>query len=422
MSVFLKNVVSLHWQRTVLYEDDRICIRQEVPRFAASGKPFETAILLENRCGAWECSLKLEEELTCASFEENTTFSAVIRQRLEGRGARYRFPFTLNAFPMEVGEVVLSLAPYQINLQVGEESGALSREIQMRIPIVTRTKAEAMKESYFKETMNQVLQNPYPPAIYLAKLFLTQTGHVYLIDRVEQVPFQQYLYPPPLMMGLLRLMEEEGPKKEEYSGHGNASEPEREAEDGYSVAQGTAEIPLGIGGKRGERFFSPEIVHGLGLGRVHISLAIASDRELLYGSSEVFADFSPRAELAAKADMSRGSFVIGLRLLEATGMQAVRVHWTVWKAQEKDRPSVQARLRIRPDKLEMKVRENYYLQAVAEGLSGMTILWEVKTPEGGTISRDGMYRAPEHEGIYEVQAWCQEKPEVRAALYIIVRE
>lgn len=413
---------ALFWQQVVLYEDERICISQEIPRFAASGEVFETAIILENRHGAWECSLKLEEGLTCASFGEENTFHVQIRQRMEGRGRKYRFPFTLNAFPLEMGEIVLSLDPYQVKLRVGEERVGLLQEIQMRLPIVTKSRAEAMKEGYYKETMNQVLQNAYPPAIYLAKLLLTQTGHVYLIDRVEQVPFQQYVYPPQLMMGWLRLLEEEIAKKSPVPGDGESSVQIGEQENQCDCSEGTVEIPLGLGGKRGERFFSPEIFHGLGLGRVSISLAVESDRELLWGSSEVFEDFSPRAELAAKADMSRGSFIVGLRLLEATGMQAVRVHWMVQKKQEEDRHTQQPQLGIRPDKLELKIRETYYLQAAAQGLSGMTILWEVKTPEGGTISMDGMYHAPEYPGIYEVQAWCRERPEIRASLYIIVRE
>lgn len=413
---------ALFWQQIVLYEDERVCISQEIPRFAASGEAFETAILLENKHGAWECSLKLEEGLTCASFEETNTFSAEIKQRMEGRGAKYRFPFTLRAFPLEMGEIVLSLDPYQVKLWVGEEKGGRLQEIQMRLPIVTKSRAEAMKEGYYRETMNQVLQNAYPPPIYLAKLFLTQTGHVYLIDRVEQVPFQQYVYPPQMMMGLLTLLEEERQKESRASGGEESSVQAEEAENGSDFAEGTVEILLGLGGKRGERFFSPEIVHGLGLGWVNISLAIESDRELLWGSSEVFEDFSPRAELAAKADMSRGSFVIGIRLLEATGMQTVRVHWTAQKKQEEDRHAQQPRLAIRPDKLELKIRETYYLQAVTQGLSGMTVLWEVKTQDGGTVSMDGMYHAPEYPGIYEVQAWCRERPEIRASLYVIVRE
>ena len=40
----------------------------------------------------------------------------------------------------------------------------------------------------------------------------------------------------------------------------------------------------------------------------------------------------------------------------------------------------------------------------------------------GFISRDGMYTAPNQPGVYEIQAWCQEMPKLRASLYVIVRE
>lgn len=415
---------SLFWQNVLLYEDDRICICQEIPRFVGSGEAFETAILIENRHGAWECSLELEEDLSCASFAGKSVFSASIHERMENRGEKIRRSFTLNAFPLEMGEVGIRLAPNQIRLKVGEENGGFVQEVQMHIPMMTGTKTQAMKERYFKESMNQVLQNAYPQPIYLAKLFLTQTGQVYLIDRVEQAPFGQYVYPPQLLMGLMQLWKTEKTENEPEERASGAQDFAGEEAGSQTVdfAQGTAEIPLGLGGKRGERFFSPEIVHGLGLGRVTILLAVETEKELFYGSSEVFDQTAFRAELAAKADMSRGSFVIGIRLLEATGLQAVRVHWTVLRKKEEEKPSKQVKLSISPSKLELKTREIYYLQAVGEGLLGMTILWEAASPDGGTISRDGMYQAPEDAGIYEVRAWCRERPEIRASLYVIVRE
>ena len=52
----------------------------------------------------------------------------------------------------------------------------------------------------------------------------------------------------------------------------------------------------------------------------------------------------------------------------------------------------------------------------------MTLLWEVLTPGGGTISRDGRYTAPDTEGIYEVAAFCQEMPAIRNSVFVIVRE
>ncbi len=238
------------------------------------------------------------------------------------------------------------------------------------------------------------------------------------------MPFDQYVYTPFLTMGMLKALLAE--REKEAGARGPSREipvnPEgKEKEE--RRAQGTVELQLGIGGKRGQKFFSHEIVHGLGLGEVSIALALEGEKEMLFGSSEIFEDDTPKAELAAKADISRGSFVIGLRLLEPTGQQTIRVHWTaVMGKQDRVGTLGEPRLTIRPSKLEMRVRETYYLEAAAENLPGAQILWEVRSREGGFISRDGMYTAPNQPGVYEIQAWCQEMPKLRASLYVIVRE
>ncbi len=409
-------------QRTILYEDDGICVTQETPRFVAGGENFLVALIVENKKGIHECSICLEEVLECAAFEEKNRFWVDIKELFDSRKGEQRFEFLLKAYPVDMGEVRFSLRPGDGKIDAGGRLCLIDQEIQLRIPVVNQKRADRIREQYFKEAMNSVLQNVYPSGIYLAKIFLIQTGRVYLIDRVEPVPFGQYVYGPQLMMGLLEVLTEQMEKKPKESEPPKTVFFQEEPEALEDFAQGVAEIQLGIGGRRGQKFFSHEIVHGLGLGKVAISLALESDQQILWGSPEIFDDISPKAELAAKADQTRGSFYIGIRLLEATGMQSVRIHWTARKGREEMGAAEEMSLGIRPDKLEMKVRETYYLQAETRGLSGMTIVWEVKTPDGGRISRDGMYQAPGHAGVFEVQARCQERPKLRASLYIIVRE
>ena len=413
----------LFLQKKVIYENSQICITQEYPQFVSSGKEFRVALIIENRGSAKECSIDLEEQLTCASWQGKNKIKISERERLESCRNVKRHEIPLEAFSVDMGEVEISIVPEQLHVHLGGKVYGIEQEIILRIPIITKPAKEAVTEMYFHEKMNQVLTHTYPSGIYLAKLFLIQTGQVYLLDQVEPMPFNQYIYPSFLTMGLINLLnqEEKTAKKEQESVH--ADHLESHSDERRSVAEGSIEIPLGVGGKRGQKFISPEIVHGLGLGRVFISLALEQEQEVLFGSSEIFEDFTPKAELAAKADIQRGSFVIGLRLLEATGQQTIRIRWRAVLEQNQEESSLTERkLSIRPDKLELKVRESYYLEAVTEGLPGAVILWEVKSRDGGTVSRDGLYMAPNWPGVYEIQAWCQEIPQIRASLYVIVRE
>lgn len=415
---------ALFHKKTVLYEDEGVCITQQCPRFIKSGEEFELRLIIENRGNGKEVSLELEETLTCASFHGENRFRAAVRERMENRDSVKEYIYKLKAFPVEMGDAEFSLAPEQFSLKCGGRNLKLSKETAIAAPVVKKDVYQVLKERHYQEAMDQVLKNAYPPGIYLAKIWLIQTGHVYMIDRIEPMPFDQYVYTPFLTMGMLKAllarMEKEAGERNmlQEPVQGPAAE-----ESGERRAQGTIDLQLGVGGKRGQKFFSHEIVHGLGLGEVSISLALEGEKEMLFGSSEIFEDDAPKAELAARADISRGSFVIGLRLLEPTGQQTVRVHWTAVMGKQ-DRKGVlgEPRLSIRPSKLEMRVRESYYLEAEAENIPGAEILWEVRSKEGGFVSRDGMYTAPNQPGVYEIQAWCQEMPKLRASLYVIVRE
>lgn len=415
---------ALFHKKTVLYEDEGVCITQQCPRFIKSGEEFELRLIIENRGNGKEVSLELEETLTCASFHGENRFRAAVRERMENRDSVKEYIYKLKAFPVEMGDAEFSLAPEQFSLKCGGRNLKLSKETAITAPVVKKDVYQVLKERHYQEAMDQVLKNAYPPGIYLAKIWLIQTGHVYMIDRIEPMPFDQYVYTPFLTMGMLKAllarMEKEAGERNmlQEPVQGPAAE-----ESGERRVQGTIDLQLGVGGKRGQKFFSHEIVHGLGLGEVSISLALEGEKEMLFGSSEIFEDDAPKAELAARADISRGSFVIGLRLLEPTGQQTVRVHWTAVMGKQ-DRKGVlgEPRLSIRPSKLEMRVRESYYLEAEAENIPGAEILWEVRSKEGGFVSRDGMYTAPNQPGVYEIQAWCQEMPKLRASLYVIVRE
>ena len=415
---------ALFHKKTVLYEDEGVCITQQCPRFIKSGEEFELRLIIEIRGNGKEVSLELEETLTCASFHGENRFRAAVRERMENRDSVKEYIYKLKSFPVEMGDAEFSLAPEQFSLKCGGRNLKLSKETAIAAPVVKKDVYQVLKERHYQEAMDQVLKNAYPPGIYLAKIWLIQTGHVYMIDRIEPMPFDQYVYTPFLTMGMLKAllarMEKEAGERNmlQEPVQGPAAE-----ESGERRAQGTIDLQLGVGGKRGQKFFSHEIVHGLGPGEVSISLALEGEKEMLFGSSEIFEDDAPKAELAARADISRGSFVIGLRLLEPTGQQTVRVHWTAVMGKQ-DRKGVlgEPRLSIRPSKLEMRVRESYYLEAEAENIPGAEILWEVRSKEGGFVSRDGMYTAPNQPGVYEIQAWCQEMPKLRASLYVIVRE
>ena len=177
---------------------------------------------------------------------------------------------------------------------------------------------------------------------------------------------------------------------------------------------------MGIGGKRGQTFFSDKIIHGLGLGMVNIQLSMENQEYLYSGSQEVFPDMTVQAELAAKADPSRGTFTIGVRLLESTSEQKLTIHWTAIAAVSSyGGLSETPRIYIQPSVLQMRVREEGILKAEVEGMDDRTVEWRC---ERGDIDKNGVYTAPNEPGIYEITAVSKEDEKLTASIYAVVRE
>lgn len=417
-------------RRMILYQDSRIRITQRFPAFVKSGEEFETSILVENMGNGLKFSLELTEDLRCASVDGNSRLYAAWNDVLLERSGRQEKTFLLKAMAIQTGDVSLHLAPSGFKLSTESGEAVLESERTGTIPVTQKDVFDEMKERYYREAMEDVVRNNYPQGIYLAKIYLIRAEKTYLIERVENMPFEQYVHTGYLSRNTESILEKEIQKLVVKQIGENLSfvRPQRETEDsrnmgGQVSAHGTVDLNLGIGGKRGQRFFSHEIFHGLGLGNVSIDLSQQDENCTLHGSSEVFEDMEPKAELAAKLDITKGSFIIGARMVEATSRQTMTIHWRA-VADQRAQPDSQEqrRLYIKPGRLEMKVRESTYLEAVCENMPGTTVLWSVKTKDGGKISQDGLYIAPNIPGVYEVTAQCLEAPELKSSLFIVVRE
>ena len=167
-------------------------------------------------------------------------------------------------------------------------------------------------------------------------------------------------------------------------------------------------------------------MHGLGLGKVTMVLGLEKDSgKIVYGSSEIFEkkeETGADAELAACMNENSGSFVIGVRLLKSEPERKIRVHWTALREAEALIPvKNEKRIFIRPNLIELEVRQLQHLEAVCENMVEKTVSWYVKD-QGGTIDEMGMYTAPAVPGVYEVVAQSVAYPEVRASVFAVVRE
>lgn len=418
---------SLYRQEHVLLEWNQLQVIQKVPAAAAAGEDFEVTIEIQNLGSDRRISLNLEEELTGITWGEDRTFRLEEKDLFLERCGTYRRTFRLRAMALDQGEGRILLKPDRISLSVGSRSFRGQQETAFVLPVLKEDLWQASKARTAEDEMEQILKNHYPQGIYLARIYLIRTGDFYLIDKIVQNPFCQYVENRRQLAGEVEWLREALKALQEKQGFFKAQEPAGEGShesEGELQTSGIVTLNLGIGGKRGQRFFSEELYHGLALGDVDIRLAILEDSWVYSGSGEVFEDMKVKAELAVKANPEKGSFVIGARLLETTSERSLKIRWraVLSRQQQAERGEDGPRLYIKPGSLQLRVRDSFYLETEREGMMNLSVRWEVRTREGGTITQDGLYTAPSTPGVYEIRAVSEENPDVTATLFVIVRE
>lgn len=410
--------------RLTIFENEEMAVTQLMPAFVQAGERFDIIVRIEAKKAVNDLALSFTESLICLLCDGKDTLQGSWSGSLKEAGDRAELRFPMEAFSVENGMGELILPPYRLKITQGGRDLHSRNEIRGKIRISSRDTYRELVESYFQNGMNHILGTSYPRGIYLAKFYLVPTGHGFLLERVETVPFEQRVYSAFLNMGITeRILKEVRELQSVRQEGGKTAETGSRNRGGRKdTASGTCVISLGIGGKAGEKYFSGEIVHGLGLGRMKISLSLDIDGFQYAGSAEIFDDVKLKAELASKVNCERGSFMIGIRLLEPSVLESVQVRWVAERIPDEEVQGREAHIRVLPDKPEMKVMQSRYFRTETENLEGMTILWEVCTPNGGSVTRDGRYTAPDTEGIYEVAAFCQEMPSIRNSVFVIVRE
>ena len=153
-----------------------------------------------------------------------------------------------------------------------------------------------------------------------------------------------------------------------------------------------------------------------------ITLGVVGGSGTVYGSPSVFPEEEGSFEVAAKLNNAKGSFVIGLLTKTTLIQDYVDIKWTAFRdVDEKVAEKSIMKITIKPNSLVIKPRDTKYLEAICSNMTNKTVRWSVSPATGGEIDANGMYSAPNTEGVYEVIAQSAVYPEVKASIMVVVR-
>ena len=284
-----------------------------------------------------------------------------------------------------------------------------------------------------------------PEYIRLADITLQLTKNAYIIDRVEECGVKKYLY--------TTSGEETRRSYEEWFASSestvSAAPVSQNGSEGMSAglsyqaplyATGTCEIPLGDRARKGETFYSSEIMHGLGAGNVHVQVGfeyLVEDSRLsttakntIYGDASLFDQENPPvplAQTAVKVMNDRGSFVAAARLQKDTSYVMLLMRWVAVKIPSEDDHTLLQKISdksisaVQPTVL-LGTRESCYFNVRFRNMEPCGLIYELTDRDSGEITPDGVYTAPAREGVYEIRISCADSPLICTYAYAIVKK
>lgn len=411
----------LYEQKKTIYWDGKVRINQVIPRYVRSGGQFDLRIEVENLDKQY-VAFSYDVILTCLSSDNQSVLKVSFDEILYEKTGKYTQVYKLNAQHYIDVEGIAEVDPKSFQLSLGQVPQPAQGEGKSITYLAEKDTLQQLLASYYQFAMEDIYSINNTGNLYLAKIYLVKAGDTYLIENIDNVPFGQYVLNNPLSAATQQLLTQKPgivPDIADGFMEAAATGMEKPFRD---IASGTARVHFNAGGRKGERFFSDEIVHGLGLGSVTIILGVSQANSMTFGSMEVFEKEDPMAELAARLNPAKGTFVIGARLIANTTKDFIDVKWTALRdVEEIVEEKTKMKIFIKPNTLALKTRESYYLEAVTSNMMDKTIHWSV-TDNGGMIDNNGLYVAPNVPGVYEVVAQSAAHPEIKASVIIVVRD
>lgn len=432
--------------KKIVYSDKNVTVSQSVPRIVSGLKPFDIIVDIEKHNP--KASISAEYVIDTPYFDAvDGTSSLTVSYDEQKLGAHDNYSMSYSLIPRSSvqTEAVITIAAKNVKLSVQNEFVPIKENIAFDIYVYNTDITEMIERKYFSISTEVSSGKSANNNIYLSEIDIFRSNNAYIIEAVKAMPFKQYINNPQLSYTKHQL-EKFFPAVKSLSTvsalpNTNINTSNNEVQKPQVLfSSGIIEIPLGFNPKPKQKFYSEEIMHGLGKGNVVVVLAIESPslgEKLVrgnfstFGNPEVFqgSEFItalPKCDVAAITYEERGTFVAGILLNESTSLLSLKIRWNAYKDISSVLPQSAADdnscLFIKPDTVVVGPRETAYFKTVFYNTEEAPCHWSVADENGGKIEANGVYTAPNKEGVYEICVESISDPSLKASAFVVVKE
>lgn len=435
--------------RGALYENQDYRVEVVMPATACTGRNVRMQIVV-TKLSAENVKFSIQAVLQVPSFTTETG-SHEISFSIDNLNLTKDGVFTKNIWlkAQDVAaldtNVVLKSGTGFVNYADHKES--LSSGFSLKVVIANETPRNLIARELGKMSLEMKNMSGNEEYVRLADLRLVRTDTAYIIEEIRENAVKSYI--PTVADAIERneyldFFEKKdvvGTTEVSSSGHGGSDffevTPDRVMPE---IATGVLEIPISEKTKKGNIYYSGEIMHGLGSGNVYVEIGYesmkedqaigASTRTTIYGNPDFFrnseGDLS-NVETAVKVFNDKGSFMVAAKVPADTNYLVLSYRWVAIKFPSTDEYNQFTDIENKSIIAEtptvvLGTRDSYYFNVKFQNMETCSIVYELTEANSGEITAEGVYTAPAKEGVYEIRISCADMPMISTYAYAIVKK
>lgn len=440
---YLKKNIDLSYKNFTIYEDGSVIVKMKHPTFVNPGEVFEVFTIVEKKKRGVKVDLDYKVKVEGAKSVDETDqdgFKVNFKDSIENNQLSYQIKSLMVAENKISNNCNFIVQKNDSIIKIDNDKEKLELNLQSKFYIIGEDKKERLLKEYNNQTIEDIVDGGNFDYIYLGKIDIIHVGSTYIIKKIIETPFNQYIYNNNQLKNLA--MTDSGSTAFNISTDVqteivscteipdvdiNYNHLSNQFKFNFkmprnqlifeNIVTGTVDVQIDENFKFGKNIITDEIYHGLGLGPVYVQVGIeegyndniAEEERIYYGASEVFY----KTELESDATTysvgtlvypKKGCFKIGLRLQSAKRGKIIRLRWWAYKNLSAIDQKKHVKVIINPTEIQLDKNESYQFSAVVHGNEGDSLIWTVEEENGGTIDEFGLYVAPNVEGIYRIKA------------------
>ncbi len=438
-------------ERKVLYSDGDVEVVQYTPLYL----PLSDNMIIKTqirKIGMGTGDYSFCYDLTTPNFENEQSqkkFSAGGNNLRLSHGDVRTFTYILKPEEHIWGASgTVAITASELVVQKNGEIFPLKENFEMAIKPIGKTVEEFYLSEYYNSPMDKALDELYDQRLWIGKLNLIRQNNQIIIDTVVPTPFDQYSYNPQQLMMIRRLEAYYPSTISSMASSENFYHPQGENSPSSSserrMTSGVFDLGISLGHDRKKAVFSHEIMHGLGKGPVYVDVSLEyinagepgkESTEIILGDKAIFAeeegaltaDRIYNVQTAVKALPDRGTFIVGAKLGDNTGLISLRVRWFAYRADEIDnefKPTGDSKpyILVNPDTIVIKPKATAHISPIFVNMPTEPCNYSLVDGQGGSIDQNGVYTAPAKEGVYEVRIEAVSNPFIYTHAFVIVSQ